>query len=62
MLSDKGIDPREVLRLEPGANGTQLVGASDIDQQLVQAGYTVADVMLSKTSPASIEQLALFEP
>lgn len=62
MLSDKGIDPREVLRLEPGANGTQLVGASDKDQQLVQAGYTVADVMLSKTSPASIEQLALFEP
>ena len=62
MLSDKGIDPREVLRLEPGANGTQVVGASDIDQQLVQAGYTVADVMLPKTSPAGIEQLALFEP
>ena len=62
MLSDKGIDPREVLRLEPGANGTQVVGASDNEQQLVKAGYTVADVMLPKTSPVSIEQLALFEP
>jgi predicted ATPase len=61
LLSDKGIDPREVLRLEPGDNGTQAHGASDKDLKLIAAGYTVAEVMLPKVKPANLDQLFLFE-
>ena len=62
LLSDKGIDPREVLRLESGANGTQVHATSEKDLQLIKAGYSVAEVMLPKVKPANIEQLSLFEP
>ena len=62
LLSDKGIDPREVLRLESGDNGTQVHATSEKDLQLIKAGYSVAEVMLPKVKPANIEQLSLFEP
>ena len=62
LLSDKGIDPREVLRLESGDNGTQVHAASEKDLQLIKAGYSVAEVMLPKVKPANLDQLSLFEP
>ena len=62
LLSDKGIDPREVLRLEFGDNGTQVHATSEKDLQLIKAGYSVAEVMLPKVKPANIDQLTLFEP
>ena len=62
LLSDKGIDPREVLRLESGDNGTQVHATSEKDLQLIKAGYSVAEVMLPKVKPANIDQLTLFEP
>ena len=62
LLSDKGIDPREVLRLEFGDNGTQVHATSGKDLQLIKAGYSVAEVMLPKVKPANIDQLSLFAP
>jgi predicted ATPase len=62
LLSDKGIDPREVLRLQPGVNGTQVLPATEQESRLVESGYSVADVLLPRVKPTSIEQLALFEP
>jgi predicted ATPase len=62
LLSDRGIDPHEVLRLQPGGNGTQVIPASDQEAQLVASGYSVAEVMLPRVRPSSIEQLELFEP
>lgn len=62
LLSDKGIDPREVLRLQPGTNGTQVLVASEEESRLVEAGYSVADVLLPKVKPTNLEQLSLFEP
>lgn len=62
LLSDLGIDPREVLRLEAGDNGTLVHTASEKDLQLIKAGYSVADVMLPKVKPANLDQLSLFEP
>ena len=61
LLSDKGIDPREVLRLEPGDNGTQVHTVSDQEKELIKAGYTVGDVLLPKVKPGNIDQLSLFE-
>lgn len=62
LLEDKGIDPREVLYLEPGDNGTQVRVASPKDADLIAAGYTVADVLLPRVRPGNLDQLSLFEP
>ena len=59
MLSDKSIDPREVLRLEPSKDGTRVLGATEQELALVEAGYSVAEVVLSKVKPNSVEQLSL---
>jgi predicted ATPase len=59
LLEHKSIDPREVLRLEPSAEGTRVLPPTDTDIQLVSAGYTVAEAMASKSPPISVEQLTL---
>lgn len=61
LLQDKGIDPREMLRLEPTGDGTEVHEASAEDRELVKSGYSVAEVMLSKARPASVNQLTLFD-
>ncbi len=60
LLSDRGIDPREVLRLEPSENGTQVLSASAQERDLVASGYSVGQVMLPKVKPSNIDQLSLF--
>jgi predicted ATPase len=62
LLSDKGIDPREVIRLEPTQDGTNVIGASEDDNALIAAGYSVAEAMLPKAKPAQVDQLSLFNP
>jgi predicted ATPase len=59
MLRDEGIGPEEVLRLQPGPNGTLLLPPDEADRQAMAAGLTVADVMMPKTSPENISQLTL---
>ncbi|GAB1719202.1 MAG: chromosome segregation protein SMC [Nitrosospira sp.] len=59
LLQDKSIDPREVIRLEPTRDGTRIVEASEEDQKMVEAGYSVAETMLPKVRPADLEQLLL---
>jgi predicted ATP-dependent endonuclease of OLD family len=59
LLQDKSIDPREVIRLEPTRDGTRIVEASEEDQKMVEAGYSVAEAMLPKVRPADLEQLLL---
>lgn len=60
LLQDKSIDPREVIRLEPTHDGTRIVEASEEDQKLIEAGYSIAETILPKTKPANIDQLDLF--
>ncbi|WP_343629485.1 AAA family ATPase [Roseateles sp.] len=62
LLKDHSIDPREVLRLEPTDNGTLVHQMTPDEESLVAAGYTIAEVVLPKTRPRSIEQLAQFSP
>lgn len=59
LLQDKSIDPREVIRLEPTRDGTRIVEASEEDQKMVEAGYSVAEAMLPKVRPVDLEQLLL---
>ncbi len=61
LLSDPGIDPRDILRLEPSDEGTKVLEASAEDKALIAAGYTVAEAILPKVTPTNVDQLALFE-
>lgn len=60
LLQDKSIDPREVIRLEPTQDGTRILEATEEDQKLIEAGYSVAEAMLPKVKPEGIDQLSLF--
>lgn len=62
LLQDKGIDPREVIRLEPSHDGTRAIEISDIDKALIAAGYSIAETILPKVRPAQVDQLSLFRP
>lgn len=61
LLSDHGIDPREILRLEPSGDGTKVLEASAEDKALIAAGYSAAEAIMPKVKPKNVDQLALFE-
>ena len=59
-MEHSSVDPRDVLRLEPSAEGTRVVPATAQELELVAAGYTVAEAMVRKAPPSQIEQLSIF--
>ena len=61
LLTETGIDGREVLLLTPAKEGTAVKIASDIDEvrTLLEAGFTAGEVVFSKTRPEHAEQLSL---
>ena len=62
LLADKGIDPRDVIRLEPTQDGTKVIESTEADRALIKAGYSVGEAMLPKAKPAELDQLSLFTP
>jgi len=63
LLSEPGIDGREVLVLTPAAEGTDVRIASDIEEvrALLAAGLTVGEIVVPRTAPAKTEQLVLIK-
>ncbi|MCI5142243.1 MAG: chromosome segregation protein SMC [Candidatus Electrothrix sp. ATG1] len=63
LLSDAGIDGREVLLLSPRDEGSSAEIAADVDdvRPLLEAGLSVGEVVLPKNKPQNIGQLGLFE-
>lgn len=59
LLEDKGIAADEVLRLEPGKDGTTVLAADATEREMVKHGLSVAEVILPKSAPKDIAQLAL---
>lgn len=61
LLSDVGIDPRDVLLLTPTENGTDVQTAASIKEvvSLLNSGMTLADVVLPRTKPTRVDQLSL---
>ena len=61
LLTEPGIDGREVLLLTPTKEGTAVKIASEIDEvrTLLEAGLTAGEVVLSKTRTEGTEQLSL---
>ncbi|HHV7519111.1 TPA: AAA family ATPase [Burkholderia orbicola] len=60
LLSNKGIDGRGVLVLEPTGEGSRVRVINDKEAFSLKHGLSVAEVLLPKTRPLSIEQLGLW--
>ena len=60
LLTEPGIDGREVLLLTPTKEGTTVKIASDIDEvrALLEAGLTVSEAVLSRAKPENAERLS----
>jgi predicted ATPase len=59
LLSNPGIDGRGVLLLEPDAEGTRVRPVDEAEASSLKSGLSVAEVVLPKTHPKTVEQLAL---
>lgn len=60
LLSNPGIDGRGVVLLESGDNGTTARAVDDAELSAMQAGLSVAEVMLPKARPTAVSQLGLW--
>ena len=62
MLSDHGIDAREILMLTPSVEGTHVKPAASVPeiQDLMEAGMSAAEAVIPHTEPEKVEQLELF--
>ena len=61
LLSNPGIDGRGVIVLEPSTNGTTARALQDDEATALEAGFSVAEVVLPKTRPASASHLGSWE-
>ncbi|WP_410209463.1 AAA family ATPase [Aquirhabdus sp.] len=61
LLRNSGIDYRGVIVLEPQKEGTKARKIDEVEQVGLDAGLTIADVVLPKTRPETIEQMGLWE-
>lgn len=61
LLSNPGIDGRGVILLETSAEGSSARTLNDDESMDITAGLSVADVMLPKTSPTTVNQLGLWQ-
>lgn len=59
LLEHGSIDPREVLTLAPSSEGTRVTLLGGDDVKLVEAGYSVAEVVSSKVPAIQLGQLSL---
>ena len=59
LLGNPGIDGRNVLILEPGAEGTLVRGVTEDEAILLKSGLSIAEVLLPKTRPESADEITL---
>jgi predicted ATPase len=60
LLRNPGIDGRGVLLLEPDLEGTRVRPVDDKEALSLKSGLSVAEVVLPKARPKTVEQLALW--
>jgi predicted ATPase len=61
LLSNTGIDGRGVVILEPGPDGTSARPLAQDEKNALEAGLSVAEVVLPKTRPALVNQLGFWQ-
>lgn len=60
LLSNPGIDGRGVVLLQTGADGSKARTLNPDEADMLQQGFSVAEVVLPKTRPDTVNQLGLF--
>ena len=62
LLKDDGIGLDEVFLLQPSAEGTTVTPAGSLHEirDLLNSGCVLSDVVMPRTRPANVQQLALF--
>lgn len=63
LLSNKGIGGEEVIILEPGLEGTEAKLATQVAgvRELLLGGVSIADAVLPRTKPATLDQFSQFK-
>lgn len=61
LLSNKGIDGRGVLLLQPTSEGTKVRLINEQEKVAINSGFSIAEVVLPKTSPKAADQLGLWD-
>jgi predicted ATPase len=59
LLSERGIDARFVLRLFPANEGTGIQAPTTEDRKLIENGFSVAEVILTRAHPKDADQIEL---
>lgn len=59
LLSNEGIDGRGVIVLEPGPDGTTARTITEEEASALRSGLSIAEVVLPRTRPTTIDQLGL---
>ncbi len=59
MMGNPGIDGRGVIVFDPSSEGTSVRTLSDSENRSLKAGLSIAEVVLPKTRPKSVDQLGL---
>lgn len=60
LLRDVAIDAKSIVILDPAREGTTIRSVSAAEMTGLEAGLSVADVVLPQTRPVGIEQLGLW--
>ncbi|MEW6427841.1 MAG: AAA family ATPase [Thermodesulfobacteriota bacterium] len=60
LLSNRGIDAKGVVILEPGKEGTLVRQVNEVEEKGLEAGLSIAEVVLPQTRPRKVEQLGLW--
>jgi predicted ATPase len=60
LLSNKGIDGRSILLLEPAKEGSKIRSVNTAEEASLESGLSVSEVMLPKTNPKLANQLSLW--
>ncbi|HBI16022.1 MAG TPA: chromosome segregation protein SMC [Desulfobulbaceae bacterium] len=61
LLSNKGIDSKGVIVLESNKEGTKVRPVNEAEEKGLEAGLSVAEVVLPQTRPKMVEQLGLWK-
>jgi hypothetical protein len=61
LLSNPGIDGRGVILLETSTDGSTGRPVNEEEAAAIEAGLSIAEVILPKTRPGSVNQLGFWE-
>lgn len=60
ILNNQGINFQGIIILEPGREGSHVRSINEIESKQLEAGFTISEAVLPKTSPKGVSRLGLW--